>query len=78
MNKKTNENGRGRLEDAIATLIQTQAIMAQTEHLAAERFARIEEQLRVIIGVLNEHTRRFDRLPDAIKEKIGFPAAPGA
>jgi hypothetical protein len=37
-----------------------------------ERFARIEAQMAEIIRVLNEHGRILERLPDAIREKIGF------
>lgn len=39
-----------------------------------ERFARIEKDMASIIQVLNEHTRILERLPDALREKIGFKA----
>jgi hypothetical protein len=53
----------------------------EREHLALkrqsdERFARIEAQMAEIIRVLNEHTRVLERLPEAIREKIGFKGQP--
>ena len=70
--------GNGRLEDALATLIQNQATflarmseidarVAEMDRLNAERFARIET-------LLLEHNRILNALPDAIREKIGFKA----
>jgi len=68
--------GNGRLEEALATLIQNQAAfvtrmseidarVADMDRLNAERFARIE-------ALLLEHNRILQALPDAIREKIGF------
>ena len=81
--KSPSPNGSTRLEDALATLIQTQAAFvaqlseSERHHLkfereTAERFARIEAQMAEIIRVLNEHGRILERLPDAVREKIGF------
>jgi hypothetical protein len=42
----------------------------------AERFARIEAQMAEIIRVLNEHGRILERLPEAVREKIGFKGQP--
>lgn len=39
-----------------------------------ERYARIERDIGSIIQVLNEHTRILERLPDALRDKIGFKA----
>ena len=39
-----------------------------------ERFARIEKDIASIIQVLNEHTRILERLPDVLRDKIGFKA----
>lgn len=39
-----------------------------------DRFARIENILMQHTAVLNEHTRTLERLPEAIREKIGFKA----
>ena len=92
--KSAEPNGRDRLEEAMALLIQNQAAfvgrLAETDrqHLqfereAAERFARIEAQMAEIIRVLNEHgrllaehSRLLERLPEAVREKIGFKGQP--
>jgi hypothetical protein len=68
--------GNGRLEEALATLIQNQAAfvarmseidarVAEMDRLNAERFKRIE-------ALLLEHNRILQALPDAIRDKIGF------
>ena len=68
----------GRLEDAIATLIQNQASflsrMAQMDQISSERFARIEALLLDHSRILAEHTRILQALPETIREKIGFKA----
>jgi hypothetical protein len=66
----------GRLEEALATLIQNQtsflarmseidARVAEMDRVNSERFARIE-------ALLLEHNRILQALPDAIRDKIGF------
>jgi hypothetical protein len=71
--------GNGRLEEALATLIQTQATflariseidarVAEMDRINSERFARIE-------ALLLEHNRILQALPDAIRDKIGFKAS---
>ena len=68
--------GNGRLEEALATLIQNQAAfvtqmletdrrIAEMERINSERFARIE-------AILAELTRMMRALPEAVREKIGF------
>jgi hypothetical protein len=42
------------------------------ERETVERFARIEGQMAEIIRVLNEHGRLLERLPEAVRDKIGF------
>ena len=77
------QNGRTRLDEALAILIQNQAAFvanqretdrahAQYERESAARFARIEAQMAEIIRVLGEHGRLLERLPEAVREKIGF------
>ena len=81
--RSTESNGRGSLEEAtrqleiaMATTIQTQAsLLSQiSEHQRenAQRFARVEVSLAEVIRVLNEHTRILERLPEAVRDKIGF------
>jgi hypothetical protein len=86
---RSKNNGQDRLEEAMALLIQDQAAfvasmresdarmrelkadIAETNRLNAQRFARIE-------AILLEHGRILERLPDAVRDKIGFrpPTSP--
>ena len=72
------KNGHERLEEAMAMLIQNQASflgrLSETEHATSERFARIEAGIAAILRVLAEHIRLLERLPEAVREKIGFKA----
>jgi hypothetical protein len=76
--KRTSQNGHERLEEAMAMLIQNQASflgrLADAERASAERFARIEGDMAAILRVLAEHSRMLERLPEAVRDKIGFKA----
>jgi hypothetical protein len=83
--KSPSPNGHDRLDEAMALLIHNQAAFVKQisdtdrrhleyERETAERFARIEAQMTEIIRVLNEHGRVLERLPEAIRDKIGFKA----
>jgi hypothetical protein len=41
-----------------------------------QRFERLEADLAAILQVLAEHSRILERLPDAVREKIGFKPQP--
>jgi hypothetical protein len=75
MATKTRNSG-GTLGAAMALLIQNQA--AFVAHLEAhldedrQRFSRIERNLELIKALLLKHEEMLQKLPDAIKEKIGF------
>jgi hypothetical protein len=75
----TTSNGGGRLEEAMAVLIQNQASflsrMSDMDRASSERFARIEQDMSAILRVLAEHGRLLERLPEAVREKIGFKAS---
>lgn len=43
-----------------------------TERANSERFSRIETTMASILRVLDEHRRLLERLPEAVREKIGF------
>jgi hypothetical protein len=62
----------------MALLILNQASylgrLAETERVKSERFARIEGDIAAILRVLAEHSRLLKRLPEAVREKIGFKA----
>ncbi|TMQ30712.1 MAG: hypothetical protein E6K70_23760 [Planctomycetota bacterium] len=60
----------------VSRLAETDRIHAQFERETAERFARIEAQMAEIIRVLSEHGRLLERLPEAIRDKIGFKGQP--
>jgi hypothetical protein len=76
-------SSNGRLEEAVATLINSQAslvsnqasfqanLMAQTAR-TDERFARIEGELAEIKAILLRHEQMPQSLPEAIRQKIGF------
>jgi hypothetical protein len=76
-------NGASRLEEALATLIQNQAAFVGRLAETDARFARIEAQIAEIIRVLNtqgqvlaEHGRLLERLPEAVRERMGFKPPP--
>jgi hypothetical protein len=73
--KAESTNGRDHLEEAMALLIQNQASFLRErdiERTSSERFSRIESTMSAILRVLDEHGRLLERLPDAIRDKIGF------
>lgn len=83
---RTKNQKNGRLEEALATLIQNQAaFVAQLRERDREmidfqrrfdqidqRFANIEALLREHTRILNEHSQALERLPDAVRDRIGF------
>src|SRR5438105_2140213 len=80
---RTKNPGNGRLEDALATLIQNQATLVQNQASFVARMseidARVAEMDRInserfarIEALLIEHSRILKALPDAIRDKIGF------
>jgi hypothetical protein len=67
------------LEQAMATLLNNQALLvgqiARTDERfgrSEERFARIETDLNEIKAILLHHQAMLEALPEAIREKIGF------
>jgi hypothetical protein len=63
----------------LARLAESDKRLADNEREASERFARIERDLTAILGVLSEHSRvlseqsrLLERLPEAVRDKIGF------
>jgi len=72
-------NGSHALDAAIALLVQNQAaLVAQHTAFVAhldedrQRFSRIERDLDLIKALLIKHEETLQKLPDAIKDKIGF------
>jgi hypothetical protein len=78
-------NGQAAMQQAIATMVANQATfvaemseikrdMRKLERETDSRFAGIDAKFTEVIRILNEHTRLFDRLPEAVRDKIGFKA----
>ncbi|HEX7448705.1 MAG TPA: hypothetical protein VF306_14230 [Pirellulales bacterium] len=53
-------------------IAENDRIWADTQRENAERFARIERDMAAIIRTLAEHSRLLERLPEAVRDKIGF------
>lgn len=73
------ESGRPNLETALAALLQNQATFVGHLDEDRQRFARIEHELAeirktldTIKVVLVRHETMLEKLPEAIREKIGF------
>jgi hypothetical protein len=77
--RKGTPQNHDRLEEAMAMLIQNQAAflgrLAEIERTSSERFARIERDIAAILRVLSEHSQLLERLPEAVREKIGLESA---
>lgn len=84
MAKKTRN---GRIDEALAALLQAQATLTQNqasflarlsdmEQEAAQRFFRVESILLEHSRALAELRKMLEQLPDALKEKIGFKTQP--
>jgi hypothetical protein len=76
-------NHASQLEEALATLINSQATLAANQasflaHFLAqtartdERFSRIESELTEIKAILLRHEHMLQALPDAVRQKVGF------
>ena len=77
--RRTSDSGHANLEAAMAMLMQNQAqflthLSETRQDLAESRkeFARIEKDLDMIKAVLVRHETMLEKLPEAIREKIGF------
>jgi hypothetical protein len=80
---RKNESRNGRLEEAMATLLQNQAAflarisaMDQRYSEMDQRYSEMErinsERFARIEAILLEHSRILQALPEAIRQKIGF------
>ena len=56
----------------VAQMSETDKKWLELKTQSDERFMRIESQMAEIIRVLTEHNRMLERLPEAIRDKIGF------
>ena len=65
-------NGNGTLESAMAHLLNNQAQFVSHLDEDRQRFTRIEKDLDLIKTLLIKHEDTLQKLPEAIRDKIGF------
>jgi hypothetical protein len=65
-----------RLNEADKERAEMRREQIEIQRATEERFRSIEGQMAEIIRVLNEHTRVLERLPEAVRDKIGFKGQP--
>ena len=65
-------NGNNSLAAAMAVLIQAQAQFVNDMAAIRRDFAAIREDMEMIKAVLARHERILEKLPDVIRQKIGF------
>ena len=70
--RQRNGNGNSPLATALAQLLNNQATFVSHLDEDRQRFTRIERDLELIKALLIKHEETLQKLPDAIKEKIGF------
>ena len=70
--RRTESNGTAKLEDAIATLIQNQAVFVSATTEYRRDITRIEAELVQIRTLLLQHERAMADLADAVRGRIGF------
>ena len=77
-----------RLEKAIINMLETQAItqsqmaafqsqmskLAERQVDSDKRWFEIRDELNQVIKILQEHTVLLQRMPQAVKEQVGFRA----
>ncbi len=66
------KNGNIDLATALAQLMHNQAVFVSHLDEDRQRFARIEKDLDLIKALLIKHEEMLQKLPEAIREKIGF------
>jgi hypothetical protein len=74
MAARTNGTNQSNLQAAMTMLIQNQAAFLSHLDEDRQRFARIERDLDLIKALLLKHEDMLQKLPEAIRDKIGFKA----
>jgi len=67
-------NGGSNWQAALAQMLQNQAVFVSHLDEDRQRFARIEKDLDLIKALLIKHEEILQKLPEVIREKIGFKA----
>ena len=69
----------GRMADSDRRMAESDRRIAESERrtieferATIERFERIEKNIEAILRILAEHGRLLERLPEALRDKIGF------
>jgi hypothetical protein len=65
-------NGSSNWQAALAQMLQNQAVFVSHLDEDRQRFARIEKDLDLIKTLLLRHEEILQKLPEAIRDKIGF------
>jgi hypothetical protein len=60
----------GRLEEAMTTLLQNQAILVQIQASFLARMSDVEQRLARIESILREHSRMFREILDTLNDRI--------
>ena len=68
------QNSMTTLENTMAKLAERQVDNDKRWFEVKEEQIKIRDELNQVINILNNHTVLLERLPDAIKDKIGFKA----
>ena len=68
------QNSMTTLENTMAKLAERQVDNDKRWFEVKEEQIKIRDELNQVINILNSHTILLEKLPDAIKEKIGFKA----
>jgi hypothetical protein len=65
-------NGSSDWQAALAQMLQNQSVFVSHLDEDRQRFARIENDLDLIKALLIKHEEILQKLPEVIREKIGF------
>jgi hypothetical protein len=65
-------NGSSNLAAAMTLLVQTQAQFLSDMAEMRKDFATIRQELETIKAVLVRHEAMLEKLPEAVRDKIGF------
>ena len=68
------QNSMTTLENTMAKLAERQVDNDKRWFEVKEEQIKIRDELNQVINILNSHTILLEKLPDAIKDKIGFKA----
>ncbi|MBI4456533.1 MAG: hypothetical protein HY644_11620 [Acidobacteria bacterium] len=68
------KRGNDNLQQAVALLIQNQALFQSEMSQAFREMREMKDKLDVIEKILVQHSQILTGLPEAIRQKVGFKA----